>query len=95
MEAGRGAAPAGLLRKRTLGPHRGSPRATTSPRQELADDLASHWPTSGERGKANRKRGPVPGKTPLLARRKAPAVSSDGHGTITGLRLSARHPLTP
>jgi len=91
--AGRGAAPAGLVAIRHSGGGGAPPGTTRSPCQELADvwtaaiGLSPSW---AERLK--RKARPAVEKTPLPARREAPAASRNGGGHHNGQRLSARRP---
>ena len=91
--AGRGVAPAGLVATRHSGGGGAPPGTTRSPCQELADvwtaaiGLSPNW---AERPK--RKARPAVDKTPLPARREAPAASRNGGGHHNGQRLSARRP---
>jgi hypothetical protein len=82
-EAGRGAAPAGLVATRHSGGIGAPPGTTTSPCQELADR-----PAIAGTG----KRGPVPNKRCNWRAARRPPWSQRIAATI-GLRLSARHPL--
>ena len=86
-EAGRGAAPAGLVATRHSGGI-GAPSGTTrSPCQELAEGSADAF-ARADRTKA----GPVAGDVRDWRAERRPPRSQKGSWTLIGLRFSARHP---
>ena len=83
-EAGRGAAPAGLVATRHTGGIGAPPGTTRSPCQELADvSRLKSFPT------LELKRGPLPETSAIGAPRGARVPQGTSH---KDLRFSARHP---